>query len=139
MKISLNFLSFPTWRKTMFLLSTYRHENLQNIFSWKAKKKILLSLTNTKKWSILPKFGIQFLTRMVTAVTAPVLETWQLSSCLLFSDSCQPWKSTIWQNDVFSFQWLLRAIVLHPFLQFFLSLQKAWIASWETLLLNTPN
>ena len=34
MKIRLNFLSFLTWRKTIFLFSTYEYENLHNIFSF---------------------------------------------------------------------------------------------------------
>ena len=65
MKIIFNFLSFSHERKTMFLFSIYLHENLQNIFSWKAEENILLSTYRHKKWWILPKFGIQFLTRMV--------------------------------------------------------------------------
>ena len=69
-KMRFNFLSFSTWRRTMFLLSTYWHENIQNIFCLQAEKNIILStywiknmMNFTKIWDpvfdshgILPKW-----------------------------------------------------------------------------------
>ena len=67
--ISLKVLSCLEEKKSLFLLSTSWHENLQNTLYLQAEKNILLSTYwHKRKWWISPKFGIQFWTRMVSVI-----------------------------------------------------------------------